>query len=345
MLRWAIRSLAKAGLIAFSADMNADAPTSNISHGLLPAPDVLAASVTRRSASNLWFVGRALGSQKRKLFEAAYATMRVIDDFVDDDFLARTVQDRASTRPVAQERVSAWLVASEAAICGAPETGGVSEIEAQLFRALRQATGRCDIPPDPWRNLATAMHFDVDESSLETWTDFETYCEGATVAPAAVFLYVLQAKISPSGDIQADISADTLADQARDMAIFCYLVHILRDFAKDFARGGQLVTIPQACFTEYDLSRAQVQDDPMAAVPLLRDLAARATVHRTAARSMANGLKANLGGVEARILESLLSIYEQLHDSLLRDPSPLVDRADLTARLRTSLLDKLGISG
>jgi len=56
-------------------------------------------------------------------------------------------------------------------------------------------------------------------------------------------------------------------------------------------------------------------------------------------------LKTKLGGVEARILESLLSIYEHLHDSLMKDPSPLIDRSDLTARLRDKLLQKLGIVG
>ena len=324
--------------------MSTDIPNLNNEHAL-PAPDVLAASVTRRSASNLWFVGRALVSEKRMLFEAAYATMRVIDDFVDDDFLARSEEERIRTRSAARDRVAAWLTASEAAISGAPETSGIPAIEAQLCRALRQAARGGDLPSDPWHNLAAAMQFDVDERALDSWQDFKTYCEGATVAPAAVFLYVLQARIGADDTIQAGIPADVLAAQARDMAIFCYLVHILRDFAKDFARGGQLVTIPQECFVAHNLTRQQVSADPMAALPLLQDLAARAQEHRVAARRMADNLKTTLGGVEARILVSLLSIYEHLHDSLLRDPSPLVDRTGLTARLRDKLIQKLGIVG
>ncbi len=324
--------------------MSTDIPNMNNGHAL-PAPDVLAASVTRHSASNLWFVGRALVSEKRKLFEAAYATMRVIDDFVDDDFLARPETERIRTRPAARNRVSAWLTASESAISGGPETAGISAIEAQLCLALRQAAQGGDLPADPWQNLAAAMQFDVDERALGSWQDFKAYCEGATVAPAAVFLYVLQARIGADGTIQAGIPADVLAAQARDMAIFCYLVHILRDFAKDFARGGQLVTIPQECFVAHNLTRQQVFADPMAALPLLQDLTMRAQEHRVAARRMADSLKTKLGGVEARILESLLSIYEHLHDSLMKDPSPLIDRSDLTARLRDKLLQKLGIVG
>ncbi|MDF1748429.1 MAG: squalene/phytoene synthase family protein, partial [Alphaproteobacteria bacterium] len=326
-----IAGLAKPSPIAFSADMSTEISIFDKIPDL-PAPDVLAATITRQSASNLWFVGRALVSEKRKLFEAAYATMRVIDDFVDDDFLARSPAERTKTKHCAQDRIVAWLKASEAAISGQPETEGISALEAQLFRALRASASGSDIPLDPWRNLAAAMRFDVDETPLDTWRDFEVYCEGATVAPAAVFLYVLQAKIGQGRAAKAGISADTLADQARDMAIFCYLVHILRDFSKDFARGGQLVTIPQACFSEHGLTRSQLSNDPMAAIPLLRDLADRAAVHRISARAMADRLKTKLGGVEARILESLLSIYEHLHDSLLQDPSPMTDRTALTTR-------------
>lgn len=307
-------------------------------------PSLLAEEVTRRSASNLWFVGRALQSEKRRLFEAAYATMRVIDDFVDDEFLARSQRERDVFRDGARIRIADWLEASMDALeDSAPcSTLSLPDRDQILFMALRDAARGSDLPSDPWQRLADAMVYDIEEHRMLSWPDFDAYCEGATVAPAAVFLFVLQAR-NESGNLTAGIAASELADQARDMAIFCYLVHILRDFAKDSARGGQLVTIPQSCFRDHGLTRESVAADPGSALPMLRDIADRAGERRLAARHMADLLMPSLGRAEARILDALLSIYECLHDDLAADPSAAIDRSGLTARLRKSLAERLGL--
>jgi phytoene synthase len=310
-------------------------------------PAALAADVTRRSASNLWFVGRALTAPKRRLFQAAYATMRVIDDLVDDGFLALSAGARAVERPAALEHVAAWIRAADAAVLrGEVAVEGLTDADARsLIRALADAAGPSDLPPDPWHRLGEAMAFDIREEPLAVWDDFLSYCEGATVAPASIFLYVLQARPDRDGALKAGIPAERLADQARDMAIFCYLVHILRDFRRDAARGGQLVTVPESCFEDHGLTRAAAASAPDQAVPVLADLARRADGHRRAARDMAQSLKPAMTGRDWAILDALLSIYEGLHDSLLVDPDPTAERAGLTARLRETLAARLGLAG
>lgn len=309
------------------------------------APDAfdLASRVTRRSASNLWFVGQALGREKRRAFEASYATMRVIDDFVDDDFLARPAAVREATRGEALDRIADWISRAEGAIAGQGDLPPEQDETDRLFPALRLTIGRSDLDAAPWRALGEAMRFDVEERPLRNWQDFEEYCTGATVAPAAIFLYVLQAEVTAEGRLKAGLSSPALMDQARDMAVFCYLVHILRDFGKDAARGGQLLTLPEEAFATQGLSRAQVEREPTKAMPILRDLVIRAGDCRRAARAMADRLKPELRSVEAGILESLLTIYERIHDDLIRDPAPSRDRSGLVANLRASLVRKLGL--
>lgn len=307
-------------------------------------PHILAGDITRRSASNFWFVGQALSSRKRKLFEAAYASMRVIDDFVDNEFLALSKEERAVQRDSALSRVDAWLAGAETALQKSTPVGtGLPKREALLFTALREASAGTNLPAQPWADLAAAMRFDVNESPLLTWRSFETYCKGASVAPASVFLYVLLAR--EDGDrLTSFYGPETIADFARDMAVFCYLVHIVRDFSRDVIRGGQLLTIPREAIAIAELTVDDIVHDPICARPVLFDLVQRATVRRDLARDMANRIARELGPQEAIILNCLLSIYERLHDLLLNDPMSLGGGREVTDRLRVELVEQLGLS-
>lgn len=304
---------------------------------------ILASSVTRKSASNLWFVGQALRLEKRRAFEASYATMRVIDDFVDDQFLPQSRPERAAFRDDALMTLANWRADAVKAVDGQLSFVSDDDRFSMLFYALSATVGVSDLDAGPWEALARAMQFDIEERPLEAWADFEAYCTGATVAPAAVFLYVLQSTVSSSGNLWAGLASDHLMAQARDMAVFCYLVHILRDFGKDAIRGGQLLTIPEEAFITHGMERRAVENDPEMAIPLLRDLVDMAGRRRQKARLMADEMLPRLDGVEARILDSLLTIYERIHDDLIVDPAPNRDRSGLVSKLRSSLSEKLGL--
>ncbi|MDG2123809.1 MAG: hypothetical protein P8J87_08945 [Verrucomicrobiales bacterium] len=64
--------------------------------------------ITKASGSNLWMVSRALPAVKHRFFTVAYASMRVIDDFVDDEFMGLDVRAREAGRDAAEAKVRLW---------------------------------------------------------------------------------------------------------------------------------------------------------------------------------------------------------------------------------------------
>ncbi|MCD4731476.1 MAG: squalene/phytoene synthase family protein, partial [Bacteroidales bacterium] len=78
--------------------------------------------------------------------------------------------------------------------------------------------------------FAKSMIYDINNTGFDTFDDFIHYAEGASVAPASVFVHLcclneeLQEYVYPTMN---------LMDIARPCAIFSYLVHIIRDFQID----------------------------------------------------------------------------------------------------------------
>lgn len=298
------------------------------------APAAAAAAVTRASASNLHAVGRFLPGAKRRLFEAAYAGMRVIDDYIDDGFLRLSPEGRAHHRTRAVETVEAWRRRSRTALAGA-DWRAVDPDQAQddallqagaapLYDALFAAVAEAPAPPAAaWDLLARSMGEDAQERPLQDWDGFLHYCEGATVAPAAIFLHVLT---SARDGVRLHESA--LFDAARPMALFCYLVHILRDLRKDAGQGGQLLTLPAAMLSTHGLTRETAAQAIVAQAPgalsLAADLAGRAGAYRAETARVREALTPDLGPRERAVLGALTTVYERLHDRLEAAPERAV---------------------
>lgn len=74
------------------------------------------------------------------------------------------------------------------------------------------------------------MQYDLTHTGFPTFQSFIEYAEGASVAPASVFVHLCclhkrnGSFVAPSIDI---------LDVARPCALFSYLVHVIRDFQKD----------------------------------------------------------------------------------------------------------------
>ncbi len=307
-------------------------------------------AVAEASQSNLWLVGRLLKAQRRAFFSASYASMRVVDDFVDDDFLQRTAAERESNRAPAIEKVDDWQSACVMAAHG--EASTAAGFDPRIFSALSVTLGGSDLGDLPWRRMAQAMRHDVEEQPFRTWGDFLAYCEGATVAPASVFLYVL----AMQGNVDAGFvsglpgAANDPSDVARDMGVFCYLVHILRDLRKDAEQGETLLTIPDEILSLHGLDRAGLartaraeQADQL--VGLVQDIADRATPHRDGAVRARASLNGCLGKAEAAILDGLLAVYFGLHDRVLKDPAGVIRRPEgFGDGVRRKILAAAGLS-
>ena len=280
--------------------------------------------VTRRGGSNLWFVGRSLPAPRRGLFASAYASIRVIDDFVDDDFLARTAAERAAGRADAHRLVSDWLAAREEALAGRTGGAGNGLPDARILNSVASLYQGADIGALPWRLLARSMHHDIDEEPFRDWDDFVVYCEGATVAPASIFLYVVAANLEGAPAARHRLPADP-ADCVRDMAIFCYLVHIARDITKDAAAGPALLTIPDSVLGAHGLTHSEMaaaalrEGDPRMR-GLILDLAERAGDYRKRGEAWRDRLLPLLGLRERTAFSGLMAVYGALHDRLCADP-------------------------
>jgi len=290
-------------------------------------------AVAEASQSNLWLVGRLLSARRRAFFAASYASMRVIDDFVDDDFLQRLPANRLTSRRPAIDVINRWEADVAKAAAGTAACNGT--FDDRIFSGLSVTLGHSDLGDLPWQRMAQAMRHDVNEEPFETWEDFLVYCEGATVAPASVFLYVLAMQGADSAHYQSGLpgKAGDPASVARDMGVFCYLVHILRDLRKDAERGEVLLTIPNDVLSDHGLSRDRLAEGARSGqadqlVGLVQDLANRAMTYRDGAVRARSALKGCLGKPEAIILDGLLSVYYGLHDLVLKDPSGVIRRPE-----------------
>lgn len=284
-----------------------------------PSPDAVCHAIAQRNGSPLFLVSRLLGGAKRRLFVSAYAAMRVIDDLVDENFLALPREQRPGQRERVLEKIETWRLQARAASRHA-FTPRADSFHPDVFLALNETIGQSDLGDWPWDALADAMRHDVHEQEIVTWEDFLAYCEGATVSPAATFAYILACEVQ-DGHYRLNRPDPFCRDQVRDMAIFCYLIHIARDLAKDARKDRQLITIPTGMLAEAGFRRdtlAAGLDRKASLIPLIRALTDRAS------ERLATGLdpiaRLPLRTLERWILDRLLNKYRALHLQLIENP-------------------------
>ena len=262
--------------------------------------------------------------------------MRLIDDAVDEGFLCRPVTERAQQRRTMLASIDKWL----GQCLGEIEEG---PLPPQVRYALR-ATAHCsDLGETPWTGLADAMRSDVREQPMLEWNDFLTYATGATVAPATIFIYLLGAKPDAAG-FYWDLP-EPPSHYAADLGIFCYLVHILRDLAKDAERSERLVTVPRSLIRHAGLEKADLREAILSRDPrvgtLAADLRQRASLHLDAGRGVLSALKAFIGPREHLALTGLIGIYQSLFDRFSADYfAGMADAPALEQALRKTLLPR-----
>lgn len=208
-----------------------------------------AIQIAKSSRSPMERAALALDAPRYNIFCATYASMRVIDDFVDDEFLA--LPNREAARENAIKTVTHWRdIAIAALVDGTlpPTTDPFHTTHAALAATSNIAV----INPEPWENLSAAMVRDVIETPMHTWTDFLAYAEGATAAPAAVFIEILALR-KQDGRLESTLPSPSV-ELIRNSAILLYLVHIMRDLEKDAKKGPHLLTLPDEIFAPLGLT-------------------------------------------------------------------------------------------
>ncbi|TEU09301.1 hypothetical protein E3J20_06650 [Candidatus Bathyarchaeota archaeon] len=176
-------------------------------------------------------------------FKTCYLSMRAIDDLVDG------VKSQGGTLSEAERghlasRIKEWVRAIE---------DGQHNDDYQ--RRLAETLKRFRIPLWPWRKLAESMIYDIYHNGFSTFQDFLAYSEGAAVAPGSVFTFLCGVRKvdgeyrPPPFDVQ---------EVSRSTALYCYLVHIIRDFQKD--QNENLNYFSDDLMAEYGLNASKLKE-------------------------------------------------------------------------------------
>jgi phytoene/squalene synthetase len=205
-------------------------------------------AIARRDKPHLYTAAQLFEHRAtREAFAAAYASMRVIDDFVDE------IPGRSNLGEQAREQaagyVGNWLDHVRKAEAGQHDAGPV-------WHALSHTFQRFDLPVAPWEDLAHAMITDLHVPMFRDWEHLRHYMRGASVAPAVVFMHLVL--VHPDADgwrFSCPWDHQRVAQVTEDLAIFCYWTHILRDAAIDLDAGGTgLIYFPRADLNMFQLS-------------------------------------------------------------------------------------------
>lgn len=147
-----------------------------------------------------------------------YKFMRAIDDLIDCHKSIH-VRIEESEKKKFLDKVNEWIAMAR-------ETGNDNPDKHELLDTIR----RFHIPLWPLEAFARSMIYDIDHSGFRTLHDFLEYSQGASVAPASIFVHLNG--LSKQGNDYQKPAFDVKA-AAMPCAIFSYLVHIIRDFQKD----------------------------------------------------------------------------------------------------------------
>jgi phytoene/squalene synthetase len=147
-----------------------------------------------------------------------YKYMRAIDDLIDCHKSIHSI--------IAEDEKKQFIDKVHDWIAMAMEAGNNHPEKHELLDTIRNF----HIPIWPLEAFAKSMIYDIDHNGFSTVNDFLEYSQGASVAPASIFVHLNG--LTKLNDEYCPPAFDVKAT-ATPCAIFSYLVHIIRDFQKD----------------------------------------------------------------------------------------------------------------
>jgi len=163
-------------------------------------------------AANFW------NADRYDAAKTCYKLMRQIDDLIDDH--------KASNQEISENEQGQFLTQVEVWIRQIGNQTKNDPAQQELLDTFKHFK----IPVWPMEAFAKSMIYDIHHDGFPDLQTFLDYSEGASVAPASIFVHLCGIKEvdghyeSPDFDVM---------EAARPCAIFSYLVHIIRDFQKD----------------------------------------------------------------------------------------------------------------
>ncbi len=162
----------------------------------------------------------AAGFWEEERYNAAkvcYQFMRKIDDLVDDRKSEGAISPEEKRLFI--DQVNNWI----------DSLSDLSIVDSSIKQVL-ETIDKFKIPSSLFNNFSKAMIYDINHEGFDTYSDFISYAEGASVAPASVFVHLC---CLSEKDKQYYPPTFNVIEVARPCALFSYLVHIIRDFQKD----------------------------------------------------------------------------------------------------------------
>ncbi len=151
--------------------------------------------------------------------KTCYKFMRAIDDLVDNS--------KADHLVIAESKKNRLLADVDDWINSIISVTNDNPIQKELIDTL----DKFQIPLWPMKAFAKSMIYDICNDGFPTLQAFLDYSEGASVAPASIFVHLCGIRKEANG--QFIEPPFIVKEVATACAIFSYLVHIIRDFEKD----------------------------------------------------------------------------------------------------------------
>jgi len=295
--------------------------------GSLQGVDAVVESVAAKDLNNLYRTSCFFSDAERyRAFCALYAVMRVVDDRVDEVLARKGVgaEERAQERDILEAWHRIVTVCLEGGSPAADDIRGSDYPHInELLVAFKEATGKFPVPAVLWENFFTAMRRDLEQYGFATYSEFLDYTEGASVAPATIYLYLIVAEQESKEGAYYPPSDFDLIQCGRQLGLFAYIGHILRDLARDLAAGDQgLLYLAADDMAAHGLTAHTLMTDlasgssspPLQA--LARDLVERARAAAERGRTYMQVLEGKLNSDRAFILELIVRMYEKVIDKI-----------------------------
>lgn len=277
-----------------------------------------AEQIAAKRKPHLYRVATLFPDRSRYLaFCAAYASMRWVDDHVDE--LAGSV-----------EELDVWLK---------EVSGNYSGIAGSIIYgpALADSFKRFELPLEPWLNMKKSMQHDLEQWRFATYQEFLVYAEGATVAPAAVFASLLLQR-ADGALFHLALPYETIRDAVRESAILCYEAHIVRDLKEDLSAGRSY--FPADELKQFGLENEHVAGEVWR--PYLRFYMNRAVMRREKALEALKSIEAEMTPRERLMLHLLVEFYIISLEKCIRlDGDVWSDRHWVERDEMTALLERL----
>lgn len=176
----------------------------------------------------------------KERFDAAmvcYKFMRRIDDLIDNH-KASNISIAACEKEAFTNEVKKWL-----------ECLNYKTKQDPIIEEVVETIEKFNIPLYLFHNFAQSMIYDIHNDGFPTYHSFIEYAEGASVSPASVFVHLCCLNKDYSGYVLPGMN---LRDISRPCALFSYIIHIIRDFEKDYKEN--LVYFGRDLLRKYDLN-------------------------------------------------------------------------------------------